>query len=145
MKFGTIASGSSGNCLYVGSESTNLLIDAGISCKRICQGLGAFDLEGKDIHGILITHEHSDHISGLGVLSRKFHIPIYGTEKTLRQISEMENLGKIDNNLFQVIQAGSSFSIFNKDSGINIGICTLTCPVSLNFLSSTFTIFSQIA
>jgi phosphoribosyl 1,2-cyclic phosphodiesterase len=111
MKFGTIASGSSGNCLYVGSESTNLLIDAGISCKRICQGLGTFDLEDKDIHGILITHEHSDHISGLGVLSRKFHIPIYGTEKTLRQISEMENLGKIDNNLFQVIQAGSSFSI----------------------------------
>ena len=106
MKFGTIASGSSGNCLYVGNEETHILIDAGISCKRICEGLKAFALEGKDIQGILITHEHADHISGLGVLSRKFHIPIYATEGTLRQISEMGTLGKIDSDLFQPIEAG---------------------------------------
>ena len=56
MKFGTIASGSSGNCLYAGNEDTHILIDAGISCKRICEGLKEFELDGKDIQGILITH-----------------------------------------------------------------------------------------
>lgn len=111
MKFGTIASGSSGNCLYAGNEDTHILIDAGISCKRICEGLKTFELEGKDIQGILITHEHTDHICGLGVLSRKFHIPIYGTDKTLHQISEMENLGKINRELFQPVEAGREFLI----------------------------------
>lgn len=113
MKFGTIASGSSGNCLYAGNEETHILIDAGISCKRICEGLKSFALEGKDIQGILITHEHADHISGLGVLSRKFHIPIYATEGTLRQISEMENLGEIDSDLFQPIEVGREFKVGN--------------------------------
>lgn len=111
MKFGTIASGSSGNCLYVGNKDSHILIDAGISCKRICEGLKSFDLSGNDLKGILITHEHSDHISGLGVLSRKFHIPIYGTEKTLKSISEMANLGKIDKDLFCPIEAGKAFTI----------------------------------
>ena len=111
MKFGTIASGSSGNCLYAGNENTHILIDAGVSCKRICEGLKKFELEGKDIQGILITHEHIDHISGLGVLSRKFHIPIYGTEKTLRQIADMGNLGKIDRELFQSVEVDREFSI----------------------------------
>lgn len=111
MKFGTIASGSSGNCLYTGNEKTHILIDAGISCKRIIEGLKSFELEGKDIQGILITHEHTDHVSGLGVLARKFHIPIYGTEKTLRQILEMSSLGKIDKELLFPIHHEKSFSI----------------------------------
>lgn len=113
MKFGTIASGSSGNCLYAGNGETHILIDAGVSCKRIVEGLKSFELEGKDIQGILVTHEHTDHVSGLGVLSRKFHIPIYGTEKTLRQICAMENLGKIDRELFQPIQSEKEFFIGN--------------------------------
>ena len=111
MKFGTIASGSSGNCLYAGNGDTHILIDAGVSCKRIVEGLRYYDLDGKEIHGILVTHEHTDHISGLGVLSRKYHIPIYGTEKTLKKILEMENLGKMDRNLFQPIEAGKEFRI----------------------------------
>ena len=115
MKFGTIASGSSGNCLYAGNDNTHILIDAGISCKRIVEGLKTFELEGKNLQGILVTHEHTDHVSGLGVLSRKYHIPIYGTEKTLRKICEMENLGKIDRELFQPIQTGKNFFIGDLD------------------------------
>lgn len=111
LKFGTIASGSSGNCLYAGNGETHILIDAGVSCKRIVEGLKSFDLDGKDIQGILVTHEHTDHIAGLGVLSRKYHIPIYGTEKTLQKILEMENLGKMDRGLFQPIEAGKEFQI----------------------------------
>ena len=61
MRLCSIASGSSGNCIYVGSDDTHVLVDAGISGKRIEQGLNSLELTGKDIDGILITHEHSDH------------------------------------------------------------------------------------
>ena len=71
MRLCSIASGSSGNCIYVGSDDTHLLVDVGISGKRMEQGLNELELTGKDIDGILITHEHSDHIKGLGVVARK--------------------------------------------------------------------------
>ena len=76
MDFCSIASGSSGNCIFAGSDETAILIDAGISCKRIAEGLAEIGRSLSDLTGILITHEHSDHISGLGVLSRKVQIPI---------------------------------------------------------------------
>lgn len=62
MRFVSIASGSSGNCIYIGSERTHILVDAGISNKRIEQGLNAIGLKGSDLNGVVITHEHSDHI-----------------------------------------------------------------------------------
>ena len=67
-------------------KGINLLVDAGISAKRVEAGLKELELEGSDIQGLLITHEHSDHIKGLGVLSRKYHLPIYGTKETLDEI-----------------------------------------------------------
>ena len=82
MDFYSIASGSSGNCIYIGSDQTCVLIDAGISCKRITDALKLIDRRPEDISAILVTHEHSDHISGLGVLSRKAHIPVYATAAT---------------------------------------------------------------
>ena len=72
MRLCSIASGSSGNCIYTGSENTHLLVDAGISAKRIEAGLKELQVEGKDIQGLLITHEHLDHIKGAGVLARKY-------------------------------------------------------------------------
>ena len=70
MRFCSIASGSSGNCIYVGTEDTHLLVDAGISGKRIEQGLNELELSTKDMDGILVTHEHVDHVKGLGVLAQ---------------------------------------------------------------------------
>ena len=78
MQFSTIASGSSGNCLYAANDDTHILIDAGISKKRIELGLKSFGTEGSDIDALLVTHEHLDHIQGIGVWSRKYHVPIYG-------------------------------------------------------------------
>ena len=66
MRLCSIASGSSGNCIYVGSDNTHLLVDVGISGKKVEQGLNSLELTGKDIDGILITHEHSDHIQRSG-------------------------------------------------------------------------------
>ena len=77
MQFSTIASGSSGNCLYAANDDTHILIDAGISKKRIEQGLKSFGTEGTDIDALLVTHEHMDHIQGIGVWSRKYHESLF--------------------------------------------------------------------
>ena len=70
----SIASGSSGNCIYAGTDDCHLLVDAGISGKRIENGLNSIGLKTAEMDGILITHEHSDHIAGLGVVARKYGI-----------------------------------------------------------------------
>lgn len=103
MRMVSIASGSSGNCIYIGSDDTHILVDAGISNKRIQQGLNEIGLSGNDVDGIFITHEHSDHIKGLGVLSRKFHIPVYGTRETLDEIAVSKSLGDFDRELLNPI------------------------------------------
>lgn len=111
MDFCSIASGSSGNCIYVGSDSSSVLVDVGISCKRITDGLKGIDRSPQDLSGILITHEHSDHIQGLGVMSRRYHIPIYGTPATIRQIKRYAPLGEVDYGLFHEIEADRTFAI----------------------------------
>ncbi len=105
MRLCSIASGSSGNCIYVGSDATHLLIDVGISGKRIENGLNSLDLTGRDLDGILITHEHADHIAGLGVMARKYGIPIYATKGTIAAMKETAGLGNIDHDLFVEIEA----------------------------------------
>lgn len=116
MRFCPIASGSSGNCIYVGSDNTHLLIDAGISGKRIDSGINSLDLSGLDIDGILITHEHVDHIAGLGVILRKYHIPVYATFNTIEAIKNYKSLGKVDEELFHPILSDEVFNI--KDISI---------------------------
>lgn len=106
-----IASGSSGNCICVGSDNTHLLIDAGVSGKRIETGLNEIDLKTSEMQGILVTHEHIDHIAGLGVLARRYGIPIFATEKTVNAILNTKSVGKMDADLFQVIRPGKRFSI----------------------------------
>ena len=106
-----IASGSSGNCICVGTDHTHLLIDAGVSGKRIETGLNDIELKTSEMQGILVTHEHSDHIAGLGVLARRYQIPIFATEKTIHAIKNTKSVGKIDEDLFQIIRPGKRFSI----------------------------------
>ncbi|MCH5257624.1 MAG: MBL fold metallo-hydrolase [Lachnospiraceae bacterium] len=100
MRLCSIASGSSGNCVYVGSDTTHLLVDVGISAKRIEAGAATLGLKLSEIDGIFITHEHSDHIKGLGVISRKYGIPIYATAGTIKEIRQTASLGEIDDSLF---------------------------------------------
>lgn len=117
MRMCSIASGSSGNCIYVGSDATHLLIDAGISGKRTEEGLKELGLSGRDLDGILITHEHSDHISGLKVLARKYEIPLYATRGTIDAISKMKNVGDIDPELWVEVREDQRFTL--KDLTIN--------------------------
>lgn len=95
LKFCSLYSGSSGNCLYVESNGSKILIDSGISCKKICEGLASIGSSIEKIDAILVTHEHSDHVQSLGMVSKKFDIPVYanletwnGMEKQKEKISE---------------------------------------------------------
>ena len=86
MEFCSIASGSSGNCIFVGTNEANILIDAGISAKRICEGIRGIDIDPAEIDAIFITHEHIDHVQGLQTFAKKYPTTIYGTAKTLKCI-----------------------------------------------------------
>ena len=111
MRLCSLYSGSSGNCIYVGSDKANFLIDVGVSTKKIVEALHSIDVKPEEIDGIFITHEHSDHIGGLGVFLRKYNIPVYGTNKTLEAVTQYKNLGKIDFSLLNGITPETSICI----------------------------------
>ena len=101
-KFCSLVSGSSGNALYLEHKNTKILIDCGISCARICEALKSIDVQPSDIDGVVITHEHSDHVSGVRVFTNKFGITAYSSEGTL---------GNIDCFRGEKVKAGETFEI----------------------------------
>ncbi|WP_461201444.1 MBL fold metallo-hydrolase [Anoxybacillus sp. TBDG-1] len=82
MRFSVLASGSTGNAFYVETKRERLLVDAGLSGKQLERLFAHIDRHIQDVTGVLVTHEHSDHIKGLGVIARKYRLPIYANEKT---------------------------------------------------------------
>lgn len=87
-RFCSLFSSSSGNSTFVGSSKTGILIDAGVSAKRIRQALLSREIEPGSIAAIFVTHEHADHINGIRVLASSFNIPVYATPGTLRGLEE---------------------------------------------------------
>lgn len=81
-QFRSLYSGSTGNCLFVESDHTKLLIDAGVSAKKITSALSSFAIDVQDIDAILVTHEHSDHVQSLGTLSKKYNLPVFANRQT---------------------------------------------------------------
>lgn len=114
MKYCSIASGSSGNCHYIGYKDTNILIDAGLSGKRITKGLDEIDIDANKLNGIFVTHEHSDHIKGIGVLSRKYDLPIFVNYKTWNAIKE--KIGKVKEENIKIFENDKEYAI--GDMGI---------------------------
>ena len=82
LKFCSLYSGSSGNSLFVQSNSTKILIDCGTSAKKVVTALESLEIDITDIDGILVTHEHSDHVQGLGTISKKYDIPVFANFET---------------------------------------------------------------
>ena len=83
-----LASGSSGNAIYVESDGTKLLIDTGISARELTKRLSSLGVKPQELDGILITHEHGDHIRGLRVFTKNYHVPIYCTQNTWYYLAE---------------------------------------------------------
>ena len=109
LKYCSIGSGSSGNCHFVSYKDTNILIDAGLSGKRIMTGLDEINADIEKIKGIFITHEHSDHIKGAGILSRKLDIPIFANVKTWCAMKD--KLGNIKEEHMKVFENDKTYSI----------------------------------
>ncbi|MFB5663284.1 MBL fold metallo-hydrolase [Alteribacillus sp. HJP-4] len=94
LRFSVLASGSTGNALYVETEKQRLLVDAGLSGKKMESLFQQIPAALKDLDGILVTHEHSDHIKGVGILARKYKLPVYANEKTWKAMEH--SLGTIN-------------------------------------------------
>jgi phosphoribosyl 1,2-cyclic phosphodiesterase len=82
MRFSVLASGSSGNAIYIENDQHSFLVDAGLSGRKMEELFGSIGKKMSDLDGILVTHEHSDHIKGLGIVARKHGVPIYANAKT---------------------------------------------------------------
>ncbi len=104
MNFSVIASGSNGNCCLVEDKGTSVLVDAGKSGREIAKRMDILGKSLEDVKAILVTHRHSDHIQGAGVLSRRFNIPVYMAKETSNEVM----LGAFDGKVFD---AGRDFRI----------------------------------
>jgi len=113
LKLCVLASGSSGNCTYIASRHTTVLIDAGLSAKETEKRLKSIHVDPAQVDGICVTHEHSDHTAGLGVLQRRYNIPLFG------------NSGTIDG--FRIRRKGPplDWSVFSTGTPFTIGDLTL--------------------
>jgi len=108
LKLCVLASGSSGNCTYIASDTTHLLIDAGLSGKKTVDLLEQVDCRADDLSAICLTHEHSDHRAGLGVLQRKLGVKLFGNAGTIEAVERDKRLNGLDWNVFS---SGSAFII----------------------------------
>ena len=111
MKICTIASGSSGNSTFISDGETSVLIDAGINAKRIGEELRDIGEVPENLSAILITHEHSDHISGAGVIARRYKIPIYANVRTMDALVAMKITHKIEPGKLVVFENGVDFIV----------------------------------
>ncbi|KRL05828.1 MBL fold metallo-hydrolase [Liquorilactobacillus oeni] len=93
MKVSVLASSSSGNVTYIETPHKRLLVDAGLSGKKVAALMGSINRDLNDVDGILVTHEHSDHCKGVGVLARKYHLDVYANEGTWNAMAH--KIGKV--------------------------------------------------
>jgi phosphoribosyl 1,2-cyclic phosphodiesterase len=101
-----LGSGSSGNCTFLSTSRARILVDAGFSCREITKRLAGIGERPESLHGILITHEHSDHIGGLARLSKKHGIPVYVSARTRAALPPTTELPAVE-----TIEPGKSFVI----------------------------------
>ena len=107
----SIRSGSSGNSTYVRTESARLAVDCAMSGRQFQRALESFGESARELDALLLTHEHTDHASGIGVLMRRFKLPLYVTEKTFYAVEE--SLGKIADSQVHFITPGEHFAVLD--------------------------------
>ena len=165
LNFCSLYSGSSGNSLFIKTENTKILVDAGVSSKKIEKALNELDIEPKSIDGILVTHEHSDHVQGLGTFSKKFDLPVFVNQETLDampkqrdkiseknlktfKVSEKFSIGDLDINPFSIPHDAANpcgFTILNENKKISIAtdIGHMTNDILRNLEESQFVLLES--
>lgn len=113
LNFCSLYSGSSGNSLFVETENAKILIDAGVSSKKIETALNDLNVNPYELDGILVTHEHSDHVQGLGTFSKKFDLPVFVNQETLDAMPKQKD--KISSNNIKTFKIADKFSIGDLD------------------------------
>ncbi|MFC1898430.1 MBL fold metallo-hydrolase [Candidatus Cloacimonadota bacterium] len=103
-----LASGSKGNSIFIRTETTNVLLDAGLSGKKIVEQLESIKVDSQKLDAVLISHEHSDHIRGVGIICRRFNLPLYVTHLTYSVCCH--RIGKLTNDV-KYFETGKEFSI----------------------------------
>jgi phosphoribosyl 1,2-cyclic phosphodiesterase len=91
MKFSVLSSSSSGNCTYIETDEGAVLVDVGLSGKKIEAHLSSLGRSMENVRALLITHEHSDHVLGLGVLAKRYGVPVYATEATIMELKRQQS------------------------------------------------------
>lgn len=107
--FCPLFSGSSGNSLFIGAGNTRILIDAGLSGRTVSDALNSIGILPETLNGILVTHEHSDHVKGVGILSRKYHLPVYANARTWAAMERQ--IGAVAPSLRREFESNESFFI----------------------------------
>lgn len=144
IKFCSLSSGSSGNCQYIETDRTKLLIDGGFSGKRIESLLSSIGVCPTEIEYILVTHEHIDHVKGVGVLSRRYDIPILANKNTW--VGMNKTIGKIKDKNIRVIESDKDLDL--KDLGIHpfkifhdaaepVGYCIYYKNIKMSIITDT--------
>lgn len=125
MKFATITSGSSGNCIYIEAGSTSILVDAGCTNKGLRQSLAQFGKEPEDISALLLTHEHRDHVSGVLRFARRFQIPVYASELTWEHLPYRDDFFDWERHIFEygleIGELGVEFFRLSHDAAQPVG------------------------
>ena len=109
LNFCSLYSGSSGNSLFVETQNTKLLIDAGVSCKKIETALNDININPSSLDGILVTHEHIDHVQALGTLSKKYDLPVFVNQETLDAMPKQRD--KISDKNIKLFKVNDNFEI----------------------------------
>lgn len=146
MRFSVLGSGSGGNSVYIESGSTSILIDAGFSGKEIEKRLNSVGKSSEQLRAICLTHEHRDHVSGVGVLARRHKLSVWGNEGTIQgseritkkipdvrefQTSDIVQLGDLEVRSFPIMHDTSDpVGFIVSDGHYSLGICTDTGHVS---------------
>ncbi len=142
MKLATLASGSSGNSTLISGGNTSLLIDAGLSGKSIVSKLEILQVNPQQLTAIIVSHEHRDHTHGVGVLARKYKLPVYVLEECVPGL----NIGELPPGCCKTVQAGDTLDIgdlkvelFNTshDSAASTGLVCYHKEVKAGFATDT--------
>ncbi len=116
LHFSVLASGSTGNAIYVETEDQSFLVDAGLSGKQMDALFKEVGREMKNLSGILVTHEHSDHIKGIGIVARKYKLPIFANDKTWKAMDGLIGEVPIDQKFTFEMETVKSFGSLDIES-----------------------------